>query len=124
MKTRIIEQTIEFKDTTPEELFDIYTDPKKHAAAIGAPASISRKIGSTFAAFGEGHLVGEILHVVPNRMVVQTWRAQTEWKESWLDSVLILTFEKISGGAKITLVQSGVPERTFDKFSKGWNENY
>jgi len=122
MKT--IEQTIEFPGVTPEELFETYMDSKKHTAAIGAPASIERRVGGDFRAFGEGHLVGTILHLVPNRMVVQTWRAQTRWKESELNSVLILTFEQIAGGAKLGMVHSGVPERDFEMFNQGWHERY
>ena len=122
--TKTIQQSIEFKGVSPKELFDTYMDSKKHAAAIGAPVSISRKVGSRFTAFGKGHLLGTILQIVPNRMIVQSWRGQTEWKDNELDSILVLTFENISGGAKITLVQSGVPERSFDKFNKGWKENY
>ena len=122
--TKTIQQSVEFKGVSPKELFDTYMDSKKHAAAIGAPASISREIGSKFTAFGEGHLCGTILHVVPDRMVVQTWRAQTHWKESALDSVVVLTFEPTSGGAKIGLVQSGVPDQDFDLFNDGWHEQY
>lgn len=122
--SKTIEQSVQFNNVSPEELFDIYMDSKKHAAAIGAPASISRKVGSEFTAFGEGHLLGTVLHVVPNRMIVQTWRAQTHWKESMLDSVLVLTFEQIPGGAKIGLVHSGVPDQEFDLFNEGWHERY
>ena len=123
--TKTIQQSVEFKGVSPKELFDTYMDSKKHSAAIGgAPVSISREIGSRFTAFGKGHLIGTILHIVSNRMIVQSWRGQEHWKDYELDSILSLTFEKISGGSKITLVHSGVPERTFDLFNEGWKEHY
>ena len=122
MKT--IEQTIEFPGVTAEELFETYMDSKKHAAATGVPASIERRVGGDFRKVGDGHLVGTILHLVPNRMIVQTWRAQPQWKESDLDSIVVLTFEQIAGGAKIGLVHSGVPDQEFDLFNQGWHERY
>lgn len=122
--TRTIEQTIEFHGVSPTELFETYLDSKKHAAAIGASASIDRHVGGKFSAFGEGHLIGTVLHIVPDQMVVQTWKAQTHWKDSDLDSVLVLTFEAIPGGAKIGLVHSGVPDDGFVMFSEGWRERY
>lgn len=122
--TKIIQQTVTFKGVSPKELFETYLDSKKHAAAIGAPASINRRAGGKFTAFGEGHLVGTILHLVSNQMIVQTWRGRTEWKKSEPDSILVLTFEKIAGGTKLSLVQSGVPAKSLKKFNQGWHQYY
>ncbi len=119
---KTIHQSVEFR-ASPEELFDIYMDSKKHAAAVGAPASIGRRAGGTFWVFGRNAVRGRTLLIVPKRLVVQTWRAQL-WKRSDLDSVLTLAFHKHGRGARIELVQALVPDRLFDIIDAGWWTRY
>lgn len=71
--TNMISQKVTF-GASPRELFQTYLDSKKHGAAIDHNASISRKVGSRFAAFG-GMLRGRTLMIVPDRLIVQSWRA-------------------------------------------------
>ena len=87
--TKPIVQSVTFK-ASPEELFALFTDSKKHSAATGAKASVSAKAGAKWTAFG-GMLLGKNLAVVPGKMIVQAWRA-SHWHESDLDSILILNF--------------------------------
>ena len=61
--TKPIVQSVTFK-ASPEELFEIFTDSKKHSAATGAKASVSAKAGAKFTAF-EGMLSGRNLLVIP-----------------------------------------------------------
>ena len=70
----IIHQKVSFT-ASPRELFAIYLDSKKHGAAIDDKASISRKVGARFTAFS-GMLRGRNLMIVPNLMIVQSWRAK------------------------------------------------
>ena len=122
MKT--IVQTVNFPGVTPAELYETYLDSEKHAAAIGDDAKIERRVGGKFSTFGAGHLVGTILHLLPNRMIVQTWRSITRWKPEELDSILVLTFEKAARGARLNLSHSGVPERDFKLYNEGWRKRY
>lgn len=119
--TRAIQQAVRFR-ASPEELFEIYVDSKKHSAATGAPARISRKVGGTFTAF-DGMLQGKNLLVVPKRMIVQAWRAK-HWKPADPDSILILTFSKAPGGGQIDLVHANVPEYDHRGVRKGWPKYY
>jgi activator of HSP90 ATPase len=119
-----IRHSIEFRGVSTEQLFETYLDSRKHGAAIGDEASIQRRVGGRFSAFGEGNLVGKFLHLVPNRMIVQTWRSLQRWREDELDSILVLTFEPTARGARLNLVHSGVPARDFDLFSQGWRARY
>ena len=95
--TKPIVQSVKFK-ASPEELFAIFTDSKKHSAATGGKASVSAKAGAKFTAW-DGMLSGKNLVVVPGRMIVQAWRA-THWKETDLDSILILNFSTHRAAAK------------------------
>ncbi len=119
MKT--IQQTVKFS-ARPDRLYDIYMDSKKHRAAVGSSASVSRKVGGRFSAFG-GMLSGRLLARVPGRMIVQTWRG-SNWKKSEGDSILILTFNKVSGGGRINLVHANVPDRDYAGINRGWNKYY
>ncbi len=119
MKT--IEQTVTFP-VRPEKLYDIYLDPRKHAAAIDSTASISRRVGGRFSAFG-GMLRGKILLVVPKRMIVQTWRG-SDWKRRDGESILILLFTRVRGGGQIRLVHANVPDRRSARINRGWRKYY
>lgn len=119
MKT--IQQTVKFS-VAPGKLFDIYLDSKKHAAAVKSQAAISRRVGGSFRIFG-GALQGKNLAIVPKRMIVQTWRG-SDWTRSEGDSILILTFGKVSGGGRINLVHANVPERHYAGINRGWKKYY
>jgi len=95
--TKAIQQSVRFP-ASPKELFDIYLDSRKHSAATGGSARMSRKVGGTFTAWNE-QLRGRNLVIVPNRLIVQAWRA-THWKASEPDSILVLEFSKAPGGAQ------------------------
>jgi activator of HSP90 ATPase len=117
----IIHQNVRF-NVSPAELFTIYLDSKKHGAAIGGKVSISRKIGAPFTAFGGG-LKGRNLMIVPNRMIVQSWRADS-WKKNDADSILILLFSRADRGGRIELVQANVPAHTHALIKNGWPKHY
>ena len=119
--TKPIVQSVPFK-ASPEELFAMFTDSKKHSAATGAKASVSPKVGAKWSAF-DGMILGKNLAVVPGRMIVQAWRA-SHWKDSDLDSVLILNFSPAPGGGKIDLVHAGVPQHDYKGVTKGWPSYY
>ena len=119
--TKPIVQSVIFK-ASPEELFEIYTDSKKHSAATGAKASVSAEAGAKFTAF-DNMLAGRNLVVIPGRMVVQAWRA-THWKDVDLDSILVLNFSKAPGGGRVDLVHVGVPVHDHKGVTKGWPRYY
>lgn len=118
---KTIQHSVKFK-TTPENLFDIYLDSRKHGKVIGSTASISRKVGGKFRAFN-GWLYGRNLAIVPKKMIVQAWRCRG-WKKDDADSVLMLTFHKIPGGAQLNLVHANVPDHLFPELKRGWFESY
>jgi activator of HSP90 ATPase len=119
--TNIIRQKFKF-NTSPELLFDFFTDSKKHSEATGAKASTSRKVGGKWSAF-DGMICGRNLVVIPKRMIVQAWRA-AHWKKTDLDSILILNFNKVRGGGRIDLVHVNVPDHDIAGVSHGWPKYY
>jgi activator of HSP90 ATPase len=119
--TRPIQQSTRFA-ATPEELFEMYLDSALHSVATGAAAVLSREVGGPFTAWG-GALAGRNLLIIPNRVIVQAWRA-THWPASDHDSILILRFSGTPGGAQVDLVHENVPEHDHEGVTQGWTKYY
>src|SRR5436309_394639 len=98
MKTLI--QKVKFK-ASPKVLFEMYMDSKKHTQSTGGKAVLNRKVGGSFSAHG-GYIKGGNLMIIPNEMIVQTWRG-SDWTQKDTDSILILVFEKTKGGGLVTM---------------------
>jgi activator of HSP90 ATPase len=118
--TPLIQQRVRFP-TSPQILFDLYVDSRQHSFSTGAPATVSRKAGGKFKAFG-GQLEGKNLLIIPGKQVVQLWRA-SHWKKEDC-SILILTFRRATGGAQIDLVHVGVPAYDHKGVKQGWPRYY
>src|SRR5262249_32048750 len=56
MQTKTLQQTVTFK-ASPQEVYDMLMDSKKHQSLSGEPAKISKKVGGKFTAWGS-HLSG------------------------------------------------------------------
>src|ERR1700683_1050820 len=119
--TKVIEQSVRFS-ALPETLFDTYLDSRKHSAATGGKATMSRKVGSTFTAWN-GQLRGRNLLILPKRLIVQSWRAR-HWKAGDPDSILILRFSGVRGGGQIHLVHVNVPEYDHKGAARGCPHYY
>ena len=107
---------------SPAKLYRMYLDPKLHAAFTGAPVKIAARSGAPFEAFA-GTLTGTILQVVPNRLIVQSWRS-THFYQRDLDSTLVLSFWSNKGGGRIELTHVNVADSDFAGVSEGWSKYY
>ena len=118
---KTIQQTVRFP-ASPEELFDSYLDPRRHAVITGHPVTISTKPGSKFRAF-DGMLSGRIVAVIPKRLVVQTWRSG-KWEKQDADSILILAFSGDPGYGQIDLIHVNVADHDVQGVTEGWEKSY
>lgn len=118
--TKTINQTIEFK-ATPEAVYEIIMDEKQHASFTSASATIGRKVGDKFSVWS-GYATGKNLELVPNKKIVQTWRA-SDWPDGVESKV---TFELIAknGGCELRFTQEGIPEDQYKDIKQGWIDNY
>lgn len=116
-----IEQTNLFP-TSPAHLYKLFTTAKLHAAFTGMPVTLDPKPGGRFSAFG-GMLTGTILQLVPNKLIVQSWRS-VEFKKTDLDSTLILTFRRKAKACELHLVHINVPPQDFHGVTEGWPKYY
>lgn len=121
--TSAIHSVVSFENATPAKLYSLFMDTAKHTAATGMPAKISGKVGGKWSAFG-GMILGKNLVLIPNRMIVQTWRSSA-WKKVDSDSILVVTFEKAPyGGSQVDLVHIGVPSYDHKGVTEGWVKYY
>lgn len=107
---------------SPQRLYEIFMTSKLHSAAIGAAAKIDPKVGGKFSAW-DGMLSGKTLHLVPGKLVVQTWRGG-HWKKSDPDSILVARFSGTAKAGRIDLVHEGVPAHDQKGVSTGWVDYY
>ncbi len=119
---KTIVQKITFKNTTPAKLYEFYMDSKLHSKLTGAPAKITKKVGSPFSAHGN-YISGRNLHLVPNKQIVQTWRGM-DWKKSDLDSVFSINLEQAGKDTILHAVHSNVPDKAAPGINKGWHDHY
>ncbi len=121
MMTKTIQQSVRFP-VSPKQLFETYLASKIHSAATGGTARLSRKSGGKFTAWN-GQLSGRNLLIVPDRMIVQTWRS-VNFKPSDPDSILILRFSKAPGGGRVDLVHANVAPQDHAGVTQGWHKYY
>jgi uncharacterized protein YndB with AHSA1/START domain len=107
---------------SPARLYRMYLDPKQHAAFTGAPVRIAARAGARFTAF-QGALSGTILQLVPNRLIVQSWRSK-QFPKADLDSTLVLSFWPEKNGGRIELTQVNVADSDFAGVAEGWARYY
>ena len=119
---KTILQTVVFKNTTPDTLYNIYMDSKKHSKATGGAAKISTKIGSSYSSWNE-YISGKTLQLVKGKLIVQSWRS-TEFKVDDLDSIFILQFEKKGNDTVVNMIHANVPEHQYLQVKGGWNDFY
>jgi activator of HSP90 ATPase len=118
--SRPIQQTVTF-DSPPHEVYELLMDSAKHAAFSGESASISREVGGEFSAYS-GYITGRNLKLIPDREIVQSWRA-VDWPEGYFSTATIVLLP-ISGGTRLNFTHVNVPEGTEDEFTQGWIDNY
>jgi activator of HSP90 ATPase len=119
---KVVLQTIALP-AAPRTLYAMYLDPERHAAFTGGGAArISGTPGSEWSAF-DGRIHGRMLAVVPDRLIVQSWRS-FEWQEDDLDAVLVLSFWPEAAGGRIELTQANVPDTLYQNLVAGWPVRY
>ena len=116
-----IEQ-IEHFSASPEVVYHALMDGKLHAAFTGAVAKIAGRVGGAFSAWG-GYIKGHVLELVPGEKIVQAWRT-TDFPREYPDSNLEIRLTPESGGTRLRLLHSNVPEKSVESYHSGWHDNY
>src|SRR5258706_9194089 len=90
-------------------------------AKMQNPTKLSPHAGGAFALFG-GHIVGGQLELVPDELIVQSWRVV-----SWARGVYsIARFELLdqAGATKLVFDHTAFPPGEAEHLASGWQEHY
>ncbi len=120
METRTITQSVTIKSNA-HDVYEALMDPKKHAKFTGGKASISRKVGGKFSTY-DGYAEGVNLELVPDKKIVQSWRA-SDWPEGHYSEV-IFSLAETAGATRLTFSQTGVPVEQYEDVAQGWRDYY
>ena len=120
MAKKIIKQSVTIK-AKPHDVYEALIDSKKHTQFTGSKAMISRKAGGKFSTF-DGYAEGENLELVPDKKIVQSWRAE-DWPEGHYSKATFV-LKEVAGGTQLIFTQSDVPEEFYDDISQGWKDYY
>jgi len=90
-------------------------------AKMHKPTQVSQKAGSAFALFG-GYIVGRQIELIPNKLIVQAWRARS-W-EPGIYSVATFAFSGDGAGTKLVFDHAGFPRGQAEHLASGWQGNY
>ena len=115
-----IHQEVTFT-AAPSKVYQALVDAKKFADATGAPASGDGAEGATFSAFG-GHITGRHVELVPDKRIVQAWRAKT-WPEG-VYSIARFELRADGKGTRLVFDHDAFPEDMKEHLSQGWHANY
>ena len=88
----------------------------------GAPAKISAKEGSDYSAHS-GYITGKNLQLIPNRLIVQSWRAQS-WSADDVDSTFIIYLEPQGADTLLHAIHANLPDKAADSIDSGWYKMY
>ena len=119
--TNTIRQEVAFK-ASPKRIYDTLLDTRQFSEFTGgAPAEIDPKVGGAFSCFG-GMITGRNIETIPNRRIVQAWRAGN-WPEGAY-SIVKFEIEAEGTGSKLTLEHSAFPEGSAQHLEGGWHKMY
>ena len=104
------------------QIFDTFLDANAHGTVVGSKVSITRREGDRWKAF-DGMLPGRNLRIVPERLIVQSWRS-SGWKKDDDDSILVLAFSDTPEGGRIELTHVNVPTHDHRGVTEGWEKYY
>jgi len=86
-----------------------------------AAAQISPVVGGAFSAFG-GVISGLIIELVPNKRIVQAWRA-ADWGAG-LYSIARFELSASGNGTRLMFDHTGFPAGAAEHLAAGWKGNY
>ncbi len=121
MKFGVIKQKVTL-DASPLEVYEAYTDPKKHAAFTGQDVKGAARVGGKLTA-GDDYITAKYLELEKGKKVLQEWTT-SEWPEGYPPSILELTMKAKGKKTELTMVHSKVPADQVDYYADGWKEWY
>jgi activator of HSP90 ATPase len=119
-KPETIHEELEFP-VAPHRVYEALLDAKQFGAFSGVPAEINREAGGAFSLFG-GQITGRNVELVPDRRIVQAWRAAS-WPEG-VYSIVRFELQAQGAGTRMVFDHTGFPPKLRDSLASGWQAHY
>lgn len=109
---------------SPQKLFSYFTEPQlvKEFTKSTEGFVCENKVGGRMRLFN-GQIMAENLEIVPNRKLVQKWRAKS-WPEGHQSKVTFELSGAAAGPTVLQLTHEDVPLSDFANVEKGWTTHY
>ncbi|KAI8981549.1 activator of Hsp90 ATPase [Pilobolus umbonatus] len=120
VNTTTLRDSIEFQ-TSARELYETLTNAQRVQIWTRGHVIMKQEIKSKFELFG-GNVSGEILELIPEQKIVQTWRLRS-WPAGHYSKVTML-FKQGSDCVTLDVEQTGVPIGEEDLTRKNWSGYY
>lgn len=118
---KTIKHKVKFR-ASPDEIYAMLADSRRHSALTGLRAEISKKVGGNFSTRG-GHVTGVNVELVPGVRIVQAWRSR-EFPEGIFSMATVLLSPTNRGGTELVLTHRGVPKSLIPKVEAAWRRLY
>ncbi len=105
---------------TPEQVWEALTNPALIREWSGAAVEFPSVQGAAYSLW-DGTICGEIVEIIPQQRLVQTWKPQ-EWHRE--DSVVRFTLIPEDGTTLVDLVHENVEDSDYDGTNEGWDLFY
>lgn len=116
-----IHQQVHIKGT-PKDIYDLLLNAARFQAMTGGrSAHIASHEGGEVSLFG-GDIEGRIVELVPNRRIVQAWRARN-WPAG-VYSIVRFELEADGTGTRLGFDQHGYPKSAHADLEAGWPKMY
>jgi activator of HSP90 ATPase len=108
-------------DAPAARVYRALMNSAEHAEYTGLPAHIGHAEGDTFSLFG-GRIIGRHLELVPDRRIVQAWRA-THWPDG-LYTVVRIALRPEGNRTHLVLDHDAVPDAFAAHIERHWKTRY
>jgi len=104
-----------------EELYNVFVTPELVHAFTRDQPKMDAKVGGEFSLFG-GNITGFFDALDTNSKIVQRWRFR-DWPADHYSTVT-LSFSQEADTTKVTLKQTNIPAKDYEKTKSGWHTYY
>ena len=123
-----IHQEADFK-VSPEKVYQVLLSSKEFSACTKKSfhafsensAIIDPTVGGTFSLF-DGHIIGRILELVPNKRIVEAWRV-VDWPDG-IYSIARFDLTARGSGTHLSFDHVGFPAGLKEHLATGWQQHY
>lgn len=110
-------------NSIPEEIYDALMDSERHSYFTKSECEISQEVGGFFSAY-DGYITGQNLELIPNKKIVQLWRAdEPNWPKDLYSKVTFEIMPPVEGTV-IKFSHEGIPLEYVESIKEGWTTYY